>query len=376
MTSIPSRGTSPCVVPSCNHRTAYNKKLSWHYFPKKDPLRKLWIQALIQNTVLPESWEPKPKQRICGAMVQAAPEHSNATNGTKPRQLEDVNAKLTDECSRLREAVSSLHEKNAALQNVNVGLAQVNDDLRQRNQKLECRITELETAAELQGHELEKLHATLATAGEKFSKEQQELKSYVCDLEMKLERSSSTQKLSTRCTPARVLSDDEKLHFYTGFNGLERLKRFCSFVEAGYEDYKNACTESPSNRGRNRVFSVEEQLIIVLIRLRVGLLERDLASRYDVSLAYMSELCSFWTEFLSNYLEQTPIWPFRETVNDFMPEVFKESYPTTTVILDCTERFIETPSDLRVQSDTTRHISRITQQRVSSVLLQMGLLHL
>ncbi|XP_064462246.1 uncharacterized protein LOC135372681 [Ornithodoros turicata] len=169
---------------------------------------------------------------------------------------------------------------------------------------------------------------------------------------MKLERSSSTQELGTTCTPARALSDDEKLHFYAGFNGLERFKRFCSFVEAGYEDYKNACTESPSNRGRSRVFSVEEQLIIVLITLRVGLLERDLAFRYDVNLGYVSELCSFWTEFLSNYLEQTPIWPSRETVNDFMPEVFKESYPTTRIILDCTELFIETPSNLRVQSDT------------------------
>ncbi|KAG0425491.1 hypothetical protein HPB47_027345 [Ixodes persulcatus] len=35
-----------------------------------------------------------------------------------------------------------------------------------------------------------------------------------------------------------------------------------------------------------------------------------------------------------------------------MPECFIEAYPSTRVILDCTEIFIETPSDFRVRSDT------------------------
>ena len=35
-----------------------------------------------------------------------------------------------------------------------------------------------------------------------------------------------------------------------------------------------------------------------------------------------------------------------------MPESFKKSYPTTRVIIDCTEIFIETPSSFRTQSVT------------------------
>ena len=34
------------------------------------------------------------------------------------------------------------------------------------------------------------------------------------------------------------------------------------------------------------------------------------------------------------------------------PKSFKDLYPTTRVIIDCTEIFIETPSSVRVQSDT------------------------
>ena len=35
-----------------------------------------------------------------------------------------------------------------------------------------------------------------------------------------------------------------------------------------------------------------------------------------------------------------------------MPTQFKDLYPTTRVIIDCTELFIETPSSLNIQSST------------------------
>ena len=39
-------------------------------------------------------------------------------------------------------------------------------------------------------------------------------------------------------------------------------------------------------------------------------------------------------------------------MNEIMPSSFKEMYPTTWVIIDCSELFIETPSSFRTQSVT------------------------
>lgn len=44
------------------------------------------------------------------------------------------------------------------------------------------------------------------------------------------------------------------------------------------------------------------------------------------------------------------IWPTREDVDRHMPDGFKELYPSTIVILDCTEIFVQTPSSLLLQS--------------------------
>ena len=51
-------------------------------------------------------------------------------------------------------------------------------------------------------------------------------------------------------------------------------------------------------------------------------------------------------------LRALSIWAPRQTIDDTMPKCFKESYPSTRVIVDCTELFIEKPSSLRSQSIT------------------------
>ena len=37
------------------------------------------------------------------------------------------------------------------------------------------------------------------------------------------------------------------------------------------------------------------------------------------------------------------LWPFKELVKENMPQIFKRNYPTTRVILDATEIYIEQP---------------------------------
>ena len=79
---------------------------------------------------------------------------------------------------------------------------------------------------------------------------------------------------------------------------------------------------------------------------------KDLAYRFGVCIATVSKVLEFFSSFLSKLLCQIPIWMNRERNNATMPESFKLLYPKVRVVLDCTEMYIETPSDLNVQSDT------------------------
>lgn len=89
---------------------------------------------------------------------------------------------------------------------------------------------------------------------------------------------------------------------------------------------------------------------MVLASLRCSLLEGDLARRVGISPSHVSRICITWHDFLHTRFRSHPIWPTRTVVNETMPQGFKDSYPQTRVIIDCTKLIIEMASSLRSQS--------------------------
>ena len=79
-------------------------------------------------------------------------------------------------------------------------------------------------------------------------------------------------------------------------------------------------------------------------RLRCGFLLQDLTHRYGMSPAHISRIWTTWITFLHHHLRALPIWPSRQFVDDNMPTCFKQTFPKTRVIIDCTEFLIEMPS--------------------------------
>ncbi|CAN8020314.1 unnamed protein product, partial [Ixodes persulcatus] len=184
----------------------------------------------------------------------------------------------------------------------------------------------------------------LRKKNEALLKEVARLKNMYDEAEQVIDATVPTQLL----TLTDVQQDSEELAFYTGFEFLQRFLAFFKFVQTGYDSYKQR--QAPHGRPLN--LSMEDQLLLVLSRLRVGLLEQDLAYRFGVHVSTVSRVWTFWVGFLADHLEQVSYWPSRKVVKEHMPECFSEVYPSTGIILDCTEVFIETPSDFRVQSDT------------------------
>ena len=86
--------------------------------------------------------------------------------------------------------------------------------------------------------------------------------------------------------------------------------------------------------------------------MRVGLFERDLAYRFNISIGTVSNIVISWTNFLYLRLGSLSIWPSKEVILEKMPESFKSKYKETRVIIDWTEIKVEMPSSLVLKFQT------------------------
>ena len=103
-------------------------------------------------------------------------------------------------------------------------------------------------------------------------------------------------------------------------------------------------------RGRKSQLSLEDQLLLTLMRLRLGRLEEELAYLFQVDCATVSRMFVKWINYLYLRLGLIPIWPEWDDVEKTMPDVFKTSYPSTFLIIDATELRCQRPSSLSLQS--------------------------
>ena len=82
-----------------------------------------------------------------------------------------------------------------------------------------------------------------------------------------------------------------------------------------------------------------------------GFAELHLAHLFNVSQPTVSRIFISWIDYMYLKLGHINIWPSRNLVNETMPHDFKEKYPTTRVIIDCTEVCFEMPSSLLLNSE-------------------------
>lgn len=102
-----------------------------------------------------------------------------------------------------------------------------------------------------------------------------------------------------------------------------------------------------------KTLPVEDQLLLTLMRLRLGLLCGDIARRLGVSTAYVSVTFSRVLDQLVKIMEDVVVWLPRSRLQASMPESFRNSeYKCTTCIFDCTEAQMQRPRKLRARSQS------------------------
>ena len=168
---------------------------------------------------------------------------------------------------------------------------------------------------------------------------------------------------------------NEDISFYTGFPNVETFESIFRFLNVGengenirycsnkqdvpaefYNVWENENDDKDkqdmgSNKGRPRKLKPVEQFFLVMCRLRRGFREQHLAHLFGVSQSTVSRIFTSWINYMYLKFGQIIIWPTKEVVMNTMPESFKESYPNTRIIIDCTEIRVEMPSSLLTNTE-------------------------
>ena len=103
---------------------------------------------------------------------------------------------------------------------------------------------------------------------------------------------------------------------------------------------------------KRRNLPIKADLLLTLIKLRLGLLNHDIADRFGVLDSVISCVLNTWIKVLGNSLRFLIHYPDKESVRENLPRPFQRLYPRIRCIIDCTEVFIDRPRDLFVQAVT------------------------
>ena len=140
--------------------------------------------------------------------------------------------------------------------------------------------------------------------------EQYHLIEEIAILEAKIQNSRERKIFNTKPKFEDHKDIDENITFYTGFQNYETLELCFDMVREQasnlcYSVGKKLCFPAGYNKpGSKRKLNVTwQEFTMVLLRLRLGLLEKDLAERYRVSVASVSIICRTFIKFLRKELQ-------------------------------------------------------------------------
>ena len=97
---------------------------------------------------------------------------------------------------------------------------------------------------------------------------------------------------------------------------------------------------------------VEDEFLMSLMKLRMGLSNIDLGERFNLSESTVNNILPTWLYYIYEVLGSLKIWPHRDIILKNAPQEFIDKYPNNTVIIDATELKIQVPSALQKHSES------------------------
>ncbi|KAJ8029742.1 hypothetical protein HOLleu_29214 [Holothuria leucospilota] len=186
--------------------------------------------------------------------------------------------------------------------------------------------------------------------------------------------------------PQSILKTDTEVKDYTGLPSKAALQQLSDILKdkASKMRYWTGKQKTISTKvkkkpsplksldkklGRKRKLSQFEELVLVLMKLRLSLPMGFLGSLFGISKSTCSSLFHTWIKFLASELKCLVFWPGRDLIRNEMPDTVKKLCPTLHCILDCAEFNVERPQDLQIQTLT---LSDYKKSNNAKVLLEIA----
>lgn len=152
---------------------------------------------------------------------------------------------------------------------------------------------------------------------------------------------SEYQKAISNCSSfKRLEADDEQTRFYTG------LPLYIIF------DFLLGKLQSVSPTYNRYGLSAGDQLLLVMIKLRLATAHKDLAYRFGFHVAQVTNNFHHWIDIMSRELQQLISWPDHGLACETLPDCFTPKYTRTTCIIDYSKVFIQRPTSLSARAET------------------------
>ncbi|XP_048747865.2 uncharacterized protein LOC125660063 [Ostrea edulis] len=126
-----------------------------------------------------------------------------------------------------------------------------------------------------------------------------QLKRKVEDLQNEITRKRDEHHFSIES----IEDDDEKMNFYTGLTYMQFmcLWRFLGPATRNLSRLSNPRkneTTPTKSKGPKRKLSPKNELFLTLIRMRLGLLNKDLAFRFNIAATTVNDIVTTWVQFM------------------------------------------------------------------------------
>ena len=166
-----------------------------------------------------------------------------------------------------------------------------------------------------------------------------EQQTYESALQLAKENAALKEQIThLTCGVKMIKENDERTSFYTGLPSWNVFREIFDFLSPHV---------TPSHS-----LPLEDEFVMILMRLRLGLLLEDLSARFGVTASFVSRSFQKWLEVMYHRLQFLIKWPLREVIKENMPPAFKQLYPNCICIIDCSEIFIDTPKKYEARSVT------------------------
>ena len=281
-------------MPNCSSNSLRTPVLSFHKFSKEPSLKETW------SNLLGISKQPLKSHKVCSLHF--------------PGGRKVLGALPTSSLFSNRQTSNSKIGRNVTDNTQQMGIVQ------------QCAKDEVPTNENSEITEISALKSEL----EQLKRENTFSKS-------KHDELSSKYQLSV----LHVVASDVNFKFYTSFPNYATFKAFFNYLQPAcnflmYAGTKNSqhTTETQAKRGVPRSLTPEQELFMVLVRLRCGLMGLDTANRFGISQAQYSRIERTWLSFVYHRLRALPIW-YPAGYPSFISELYTGRSSDKQVTKDC-----------------------------------------